>query len=37
MSKKYLRSDKKHIDYRDNRLLFTGTARYLSLNAHFGI
>ena len=36
-SKKYLRMDKKHADYRDNKQSFTGTARFLSLNAHMGI
>ena len=35
--KRYLRSDKKHADYRDNKPSFTGTARFLSLNAHMGI
>ena len=29
--------DKKHADYRDNKQSFTGTARFLSLNAHMGI
>ena len=37
MAKKYMRSDNKHLDYRDNRLSFNGVARYLSLNAHMGI
>ncbi len=37
MSKKYKRIDQKHIDYKDNKISFTGTARYLSMNAHLGI
>ena len=37
MSKKYKRIDNKHIDYKDNKLSFTGTARYLSMNGHLGI
>ena len=37
MSKKYLRIDSKHENYRDNKPSFTGTARFLSLNAHMGI
>jgi len=37
MAKKYLRSDKKHADYKDSKSSFTGIARYLSVNAHMGI
>lgn len=32
-----MRMDKKHVNYRDNRQSFTGSARYLSVNAHMGI
>lgn len=37
LSKKYLRIDNKHIPYRDNKIKFTGIARFISLNSHFGI
>ncbi len=36
-SRKYLRIDRKHIDYKDNKLSFTGTARYSSINSLLGI
>lgn len=36
-SRKYLRIDKKHVDYKDNKLSFTGTARYSSINSLLGI
>ena len=36
-SKRYIDKSLKHAFYKDNKHSFTGTARYLSLNAHMGI
>lgn len=35
--KKYLRADKRHVIYRDNKLNFTGTAKFVSINTQLGI
>lgn len=37
MGKKYIRVDKKHASYRDNKLSFTGTARFSSVNTLLGV
>lgn len=37
LGKKYIRIDKKHCDYKDNKLGFSGTARYSSINTMLGI
>jgi casein kinase 1 len=37
MARKYLYPDGRHAIYRDNKPSFTGTARYMSINAQLGI
>ncbi len=37
LGKKYVRIDKKHSLYKDNKLGFSGTARYSSVNTMLGI
>ena len=37
MGRKYLRQGGRHVPYRDNKPNFTGTVRYISVNANLGI